>query len=292
MRHALYGMAIIPMPQLHFTTLKAAASRDSPAGFTPLRASCMSGSWWEEMQMVNWDACMGLATCFKRKEVVKIPACSSRHHPNTRGGGHSTGDGIICPQTPAMSHSHHRLRATVWQVPCLVGPSLVPEKFTHNASSVLCVGCVLPMGTCTPVCALLTHPHVLAHVRSPVETRVLSRTHLPCCFLTLVVRAGAAGLPLNVDRYNDCPAQGVAQNELPCPGQPGDVPLPGKPGTRVLPMPGWSFDPLSLFLSLSSFSSSSTPPLRSASVPPPACVPVRRCLVVRVLCFLIVMYVQ
>jgi len=43
--------------------------------------------------------------------------------------------------------------------------------------------------------------------------------------------------------YADCPAQGVAQNELPCPGQPGDVPLENKTGVRVLPLPGLKPDP-------------------------------------------------
>ena len=33
--------------------------------------------------------------------------------------------------------------------------------------------------------------------------------------------------------YVECPTEGVAQNDLPCPGAPGDVPLPGKPGTSA-----------------------------------------------------------
>ena len=41
----------------------------------------------------------------------------------------------------------------------------------------------------------------------------------------------------------ECPAEGVAQNELPCPGEPGDVPLQNKSGVRVLPLPGLKPDP-------------------------------------------------
>lgn len=58
--------------------------------------------------------------------------------------------------------------------------------------------------------------------------------------LSVGVRADSNLLPPHVE----CPEQGVAQNDLPCPGAPGDVPLPGKPGTRTLPLPGLKPDPL------------------------------------------------
>lgn len=55
---------------------------------------------------------------------------------------------------------------------------------------------------------------------------------LPLLSVTFGPPSGAA------PPYVECPTEGVAQNDLPCPGAPGDVPLPGKPGTRTLPMPG------------------------------------------------------
>jgi hypothetical protein len=60
---------------------------------------------------------------------------------------------------------------------------------------------------------------------------------LQAILLSVALVPGAAGMLATKSTpvappYVECPSQGVAQNELPCPGAPGDVPLPGKSGTR------------------------------------------------------------